>query len=707
MLALVCRARTARGARRRTERGLACFVAAGVLWLSLCATAIAQLQMPAPRPVDPSLVDKLERRGDLELEDASMAETLLRVGELWGVNLVFSKSIEGRVTGAFKQAPLSEILDAVLLSNGYGYRPVGQSLVVVPLAELGEVNPMFATAAVPMTHCEPSKVVESLRLLCSPQGKIQAIDVAGVLLIADFPDRLQVIRGLALEMDTVAASAIGPFGQPAAIDVAHFAPQYASAIAMKDTVQAVLSPTGKVAVLAAENRLVVADCPFNLGLAARVVQQLDTPRQQVRITALIYDLSLQDMDRLGVNWGHALKYRHDSADEAQTIFSGATDLAPLAVPGAPGSVMTLKNLSRHVDLAAVVQALSQAQDSRLLANPNVTVVDNEPATIAIVTEIPYQQLTQTQQGGSIGTTAFREAGVKLEVTPQIAADATIQMSVTPSFSRLTGFTPGEQPQPIIDRREANTTVRVANGQTLVIGGLRQRQEITDTNGVPFLKDIKYVGALFRSRHTTIRESELVVFLRPEIVTVFDCGLPREQAAREVSRHMLGGVPTANSPLNPFPQAPVIVEELEEPSELHYIPRLPPVPAAGRPYPITPFDFPQTALPPAPRLPAPLSPEPRIEALPPPAPQPRLPQEQARPRPPSEDQEEWLLPPPEAMPGPSSRRGSQVAKGSSLESKPESLATPGAAQSRRTAWNSIFHRTPRASASSEAATSRRQ
>jgi general secretion pathway protein D len=494
------------------------------------------------------LAEQLNRRGDLVLENSPVAETLLRVGELWGVNLVFSKDLDGRVSGTFKQAPLREILDAVLLANGYSYRPVGQSLVVVKLAELGDVNPLFTSAAVPLANCEPGKVVDSLRLLSSPQGTIQAIDAAGVLLVVDFPDRVHAIRNLATELDAAAGSA-GRLGQPTVLDVMQFKPQYASAAAIKDAIQAVLSSAGKVAVMTADNRLVAADTPYNLSLAARVVQQLDVPRPQVRITALIYDLSLQDLEQLGVNWSHAAKTRFDAAGEPQSLFSGATLLDSIPAPGSPSGMMTLMNLSRHVDLTAVIQALSQLHNSQLLADPNVTVMENEPATIAIVTEIPYQQLTQTQQGGNIGTTAFREAGVKLEVIPQIAEDGTIQMTVTPSFSRLTGYTPGDQPQPIIDRREAQTTVRVANCQTLVIGGLRQRQEINESNGIPFLKDIKYVGALFRSKNTTIRESELVVFLRPEIVSCFACPGPREGAAHGWTQHSLDMIP-------PAPQAPL-------------------------------------------------------------------------------------------------------------------------------------------------------
>jgi general secretion pathway protein D len=576
----------------------------------LATTASAQLRLPDPTAIEATLAAKLAQRGDLTLDDAAMAETLMRVSEIWGVNLVVAAQIEGRVTGSFRNAPLHEILDAVLIANGYGYRPVGQSLVVMKLADLGEMNPMFTTAALRARYAPPSVLAESLRLLCSPKGKVQPLDAAGVLLVCDFPDRVDAIRRLVEQMDAVGPTAANG-GQAPPFEVTHFAPQFVPAMAMKDAVQAVLSQNGKIAVLPLENQLVVADFAPHLALAGRVVQELDFPRQQVRITALIYDLSVQDMVELGVNWGHALKFRPDTAGDPQTVFSGATVLQTLPAPDATSGVMTLMNLSQHVDLTAVVQALSQAQNSRLLANPNVTVIENEPADISIVTEIPYQQLTETQQGGNIGTTAFREAGVKLEVVPTIAADGTIQMVVTPSFSRLTGYTPGEQPQPIIDRREARTTVRVANGQTLVIGGLRQRQEINDYNGIPFLKDLWGVGALFRHRSNTVRESELVVFVRPEIVSPCYPGLPREEMARDATYGMLSNIPPAVPPDACIPRLPEVSAEMS----------VAPAPGVS-----IPMDYPQTPPLPseAPRTLAPPWREEIPSPPPPPLPQPSAP-----------------------------------------------------------------------------------
>jgi hypothetical protein len=144
------------------------------------------------------------------------------------------------------------------------------------------------------------------------------------------------------------------------------------------------------------------------------------------------------------------------------------------------------------------------------------VLENEEALFEKVTEIPYQQLTQTQQGGQIGTTAFKNAGITLHVRPKNAGD--------------------------IDRSSAQTVVTVANRQTVAIGGLRQRIDIGEFNGVPYLKDLRGVGRFFRSRDVDVRESELLVFIMPEIVSYCDEPNIRQKEAVETVECRLDNVP---------------------------------------------------------------------------------------------------------------------------------------------------------------------
>ena len=496
--------------------------------------------------VDPELLAQLDRRGELSLRDTELSDALMTISESWQVNIVVGNEVSGKVNGVFRDTTLREILAAILESNGYTYRPVGRSLVVQRKSDNGTINPFFQTATIPIGVATPEELVEGAQLLASAQGRVQAVASANSLLVFDTPERINVIRQFVTQMDRAARLAAAQSATGGvALDTADFAPQYVDVKAVREVVQSLVSKDGRVGMMESENRLVVLDYQANLDLIRRTIERIDVPRPQVRITAYIYDLSLDDIERLGINWSTAGKFNHDSNGDATSLLSVDSVMQLPAAATEPSSTVTLMNLSRHIDVTGVVNALKSLTNARLLADPTVTVIDREKATIQIVTEIPYQQLTQTGNGGNIGTTAFREAGVTLAVTPKIANDGTLHLEVNPSFSRLSGFTTGASPAPIIDKRETNTTVRVTDGQTLVIGGLRQRSDTRERRGVPYLKDRKHIGHLFRARNDSVSESELVVFITPEIIMPSGGpSTPRQYAAEERVRNELERVPIA-------------------------------------------------------------------------------------------------------------------------------------------------------------------
>ena len=522
---------------------LALAVAVGGIPSSLHMRLLAQTR-PDARVVSQNLLDALRKHGDLTLRNATLGGALFTISELWKINIVIGDDVQGQVNGVFKKAPLSEILDAILLANGYSYRPVGESLVVMRLESLGRLNPLFESATIVVEKGDVQEIVTSAKLFSSPGGEIRAIDSADTVFVLDFADRVAMIREFIANIDANSkppADSVLSDLPPEPLSVAHFSTQYVSPADAKEALEVVLSKEGKVAVIDNERRIVVVDYPPQLAQVKSVLDQIDIPRPQVRIYALVYDISLEDLEELGFNWDHAVKGRFDESGDPQTLFSlGSITKVPFT-EGSPGATMTLANLSRNFDFEGIVRALQTANDARLLADPNVTVQDNEEAKFESITEIPFQQLTQTGEGGQIGTTSFREAGIKLIVKPQIARDGTVLMLVEPEFSRLAGFTP-EDNQPIIDTRRASTTIRVADRQTLVIGGLRQRIDAGSFNGVTGFKDLHIFGNLFRSRDTTVRESELLVFLMPEIISYSDLPKPRQMAAAETTHCRLNRVP---------------------------------------------------------------------------------------------------------------------------------------------------------------------
>jgi general secretion pathway protein D len=494
----------------------------------------------APRESE-DLAVALQKPGDLNLHGLTLNAALFTISEQWNINIV-AGDVQGTVNGVFKQAPLREILDAILLSNGYNYRAVGKSLVVSKTSELGQTSPFFESATIPVRSADIDEVVEVARLLNTPQGQVRAMKSARSIVVLDFPDRVEMIRRFVASND----GGRGEFGNPAArmgapLEVAYFRTQHITARTAEQALQAILSKDGRVGVLEKENRILVADYAENLSMIEKVLERIDRPRPQVRITALIYDISLQDIEQLGLDWN---RLQYTDGDSTIGFASSSTPFGVAAVDSLSTSKgnIAIGTLNTHFDIDAVCHALQQADDARLLANPNVAVLDNEQAVFRSVREIPIQQLTETQQGGNIGTTAFRDAGITLTVTPKVSSDCTISMEVAPEFSRHVGN--DEAGQPIIDTREASSVLRVANRQTIVIGGLRQRDDIGEFSGIPYLKDLKIVGRLFRSRNTTVRESELVVFIMPEIIDCADEPNYREKAAEDTTRCRLDNIPEA-------------------------------------------------------------------------------------------------------------------------------------------------------------------
>ncbi|HTQ11433.1 MAG TPA: type II and III secretion system protein, partial [Fimbriimonadaceae bacterium] len=176
-------------------------------------------------------------------------------------------------------------------------------------------------------------------------------------------------------------------------------------------------------------------------------------------------------------------------------------------------------------------------DSRfkVLDTPRIFTSNNVKAEINVSQKLPY--ITSQESGlagGLISNYQFQDVGVVLTVTPRITSSGQVTMDVVQSADDLQGFTTFNAP--IINHREATTTVSVADGQTIVLGGII-RNTVTDTeNKIPFLGDIPLLGNLFRSKSKEDNQTELMVFLTPHIVrTNTDAQKLRKQETGDLSK----------------------------------------------------------------------------------------------------------------------------------------------------------------------------
>lgn len=543
----------------------------------------------------------LSKTGSIVFRETPLAEVILILSDQWGINIVAGAEISGTISGTYRDETLEKILDSLLTANGYHYRQIGNSLVILSASDNQSGKPTFRVEVIDTAVSDTQdldELIEALKLLMSPEGQILPVRSSGKLAIHDTPEKIaevkQLLQSIVGEQPPTLVSAAPSLAQsepvvasPADTFVGSGAlelrPQFILATDLQTPLEMLLGE-GVISIVAGENLVVVIGDEAVQRKARALMMQLDRPRAQVRITGYIYDVDLGEIESLGVDWNQQFMSQAigpngvprnlglsqgglltpNAPSNAAQIVTGLAEDAAGAAAGAAGGVagaatgaaaggasggqFLFRTLNSHFELQALIQALDQTDGSRLLADPHVTVVDRHTASLGIVTQIPIQQLTQTQQGGAIGTTTFQEAGITLDVTPRIASDGTIEMEVTPEFSVLSGFQDGN---PIIDTRRASTVVRVNHGQALVIGGLRSKSTVETVRGIPGLMNVKWLGALFRMHNTDVRESEMIVLIMPEIIGYCGVGLEREMHALDVTRQQLSQIQTAtNGPCTP-------------------------------------------------------------------------------------------------------------------------------------------------------------
>ncbi|HYC74693.1 type II secretion system secretin GspD [Brevundimonas sp.] len=238
-----------------------------------------------------------------------------------------------------------------------------------------------------------------------------------------------------------------------------------------------------------------------------IVRELDAPPPQVLIEATIAEVTLNDRLRFGVQWFF------DDGDLTGGFSSGANDDA---APGFPGLSVRYLNL----DVRAVLNALSTVTDVQLISTPRILVLSNESAELQVGDQVPI--ITQTAVGLNddsriVNSVQYRDTGVVLSVTPRVTESGRMFIQIEQEVSEVSGTTSSDIDSPTIQQRRLSTRIQVEDGQLVVLGGLLRSSRSLGDTGVPYLSRIPALGALFRSRDTTERQTELVMFLRPTVI----------------------------------------------------------------------------------------------------------------------------------------------------------------------------------------------
>lgn len=279
-----------------------------------------------------------------------------------------------------------------------------------------------------------------------------------------------------------------------------------------------------------DNSLVISAPPDLLRSMTEVVRALDKRRRQVQVKAIIAEISNDKMAELGIQWGYLKQEKKGvkagvnfpSANPSLVEFGAAVD-----DPNSVGSQTIINNLAGLFvgggadsgNILALLRMLKSDVDANILSTPSIVTLDNEAAEIVVGREVPFITSTTTNNAGNPFQTINRQnVGLSLKVKPQITDGKTVRMDINQEVSSLLPDAANIRLTDAVTRtRRIKTTVLVEDQQILVLGGLIQDELQQSTAKVPFLGDIPYLGALFRNEHSTDVKTNLMVFLRPQII----------------------------------------------------------------------------------------------------------------------------------------------------------------------------------------------
>lgn len=436
----------------------------------------------------------------LNFQDIEVRSVLQLIADFTDLNLVASDTVQGSITLRLQNVPWDQALDLVLKTKGLDKRQIGNVLLVAPAEEI---------AARERQELESQKQIAEL----APLRR----------------ELIQVNYAKASDIATLFAS-----------------------------VTAGAEQRGSITVDDRTNSIIALETQDRLDELRRIVTQLDIPVRQVMIEARIVEANVGFDKALGVRWGGNVnlgsrfnsyggtnrearmgvvdnpnprereyiytnpidgtqEVRTETIQDTTAGFLGIPEI-PLNIPFVDMGVIGATSgigigfITDNAILDLQLSAMESSGNGEIISQPKVVTSDKETAKILKGSEIPYQEASSS----GATTTAFAEAVLSLEVTPQITPDNQVIMEVIVTKDEP-DFTNQVNGVPTIRKNEVNAKILVADGETIVIGGVFSSESQRAQEKVPFLGDLPIVGRAFRRDMTFESKTELLVFLTPRII----------------------------------------------------------------------------------------------------------------------------------------------------------------------------------------------
>lgn len=432
----------------------------------------------------------------LNFQDIPVRSVLQLIADFTDLNLVASDTVAGNITLRLQNVPWDQALDLVLKTKGLDKRVEGNVLMVGPADEIAERE---------RKEVEHNKQREELAPLQTEFMKIR---------YADAKELYDMFMGENESSQTSRRSSTNG----------------------DDDYQSLLSERGSVHVDERTNALLITETAAKLDEIRGLIEMLDVPIRQVMIEARIVKASSDFSEKLGVQWGGV-----GTADNGRLISGGGLGsvtalresfnsggglladypnalAVDLGVADSNTSKFSIGYADAGMLLNLELSALESGGYGEVVSQPKVITGDKQEAMISSGVKIPYQT---RQTGASEGagnqqaTITLEEAVLKLQVTPKITPDNRIIMDLIITQDALAGVASNDQP--LIDTTQLETQVLVDNGETIVLGGVFQTEDINSTTKTPLLGDIPVLGNLFKRKTQTTSKTETLIFITPSIL----------------------------------------------------------------------------------------------------------------------------------------------------------------------------------------------
>lgn len=406
----------------------------------------------------------------LDFQDIEVRRVLQLLADFTGINMVASDTVQGNITLRLKDVPWDQALDIIMKTKNLDKRRNGNVIWIAPVAEL-----------IKSEEDEAKAIAQSIKLSPIQTDYIQL----------SYAKSADVLKLLEDSRDSKGSESNRTAGSDSL------------------ALESLLSARGSAVSDSRTNTLIINDTQQNIDKIRRMIDLLDVAVKQVMVEARIVTASTDFSRELGIKWSAKKEAGNNSptwGGDFQPSFDLGVDLATSTAGTFNFGLLKISDYMLNLELTA----LQADGHGEVLSAPKVLTGDKQKAYILRGTEIPYQTWSATEGL----KTEFRAANLKLEVTPSITPDGKVQMALMVEKDSIGDIT---NDGIAIDTSELQTNVLVADGETVVLGGIFDDVKRNDYQKVPFLGDLPVVGNLFKNNTKTTMQTELLIFVTPRIV----------------------------------------------------------------------------------------------------------------------------------------------------------------------------------------------